>query len=279
MSSLPQSKIGLEGWLAVLVVASISMIKFSPGIQNSLWYKYRTVTGLWEHAPYFIGFLWRCASVLMAVSWYYTLTVTSNNGWINNLFLHLNNNYDVLLALIFVNVVLVKAYEWFFCMMDYCNFRFSAFPDYSKKDMFFDTFNPAPSQESMRRRLEVKSQYTKAVSGKDTTEEFKQKMIKYNFNNEWVRWGQTLYLLAVLTFGAIIVGYLFTKYGYAPADHSYVVILWTWFVALALMLAGFIYHCVTVFSTYNVSGTRLDELTGGIDEKLIEFRDLESVYF
>lgn len=272
----PHSKIGLTGWLAVLVVASVMIAPIGPSIKNTLWYKYRPIT-VWEHAAYFIAFIWTCAMVLMGVSWYYTLTVTSNNGWINQLFLHQVYSYDVILALIFVSVILVKSYSWFFCTMDYWHFRFSAYTDYSKKDLAADIFNPLPSNTAARNRLETTVRYREAVSGATDVETFKANMVKFNLNNNWVRWGTFVYSLAVIGFGATIFGFLATKYNYAPADHSYVVIFWTWFVALVIMVFGFIYNCCVVYWTYPSTPENIKEMTSGVDASLVEYRNLETM--
>ncbi len=275
----PASKIGLDGWLAVLVVIGISITKIGPSMKNTLWYKYRTVTGLWEYGPQFIGFLAGSATVLISVAWYYFLTVTSNNGWVNELFLHQVYSYDVLLALILVYIILIKSYSWFFCMMDYWHFRYTAAPDYSKKDLAVEALNPVPSNTTLRNRLETQVRYQTAVSGANDIATFQKNMVTYNFNNNWVRWGTFVYLAAVAGFGVTVLGFLATKYNYAPADHSYVVIFWTWTVGFILIVAAWVFNMYAVFSTNTSDSAKIQALTSGVTQDVVDYRNLEaSVY-
>lgn len=247
----PKSLLGPLGWTLLLVLAGLVAMQSSHGVRNTLWYQYRPNNFPVDIAPFAMFIVWTTAQVALAVAFYYFLTVTSNSGWINNLFPNLSYDYDAMAGLILVCFLWMKGYGYFFWLMDSWNYTYSV-QNVKIGTQISESFQSKVSDDSLQQRAARSTERgSLEINDKVSVVEFKQRVVMYHLNNLWVRWGMFLYSVAFLVVGTIVMAYLARKYGNGKNDHSYLVIFGLWVFTLFVILLGFIYQCYTSFGFPN----------------------------
>lgn len=283
----PKSRVGEGGVVFILLLLTVFALTFGPSPRTTLYHHYRPVSWFSNIRPWVFGLLWSVGLAMILVSFYYLVTVTSNNGWINNLFPDESYSYDVAWGLQLTLIMLIVGFPSFMRWLD--EQYFYSMAGVSLVELPWD--KNAVSLENQKKLLKARTEMsdmrrTGSQSGGMeqrsttalTTKEFAGRVEKYHVQNMWVKWGTFIYALIVLGFGATILGFYATKYSYAKHDNSFLVIFWTFFVALCVMLVGFIFNCISSFYAYGEDANnqkKKDERERLITPEVVEMRETE----
>jgi hypothetical protein len=250
--SAPASRVGgSAGWALILAVILVAVYDTGYKPQRTLYYHYRPSGWPRSIKPWITALIWTVALVLIAVSYVYFLTVEANSGWVDELFPGQKYGYDVMAALILVNLFLIKAFPAFFCVMDmfhYMTVKKGTIETASVESNVSTSSNQTVA--SLRNR-----NYSTKVSPllnqetKESVEAFRTASETYHDKNWFVKAGTFVYALAVLGFGVTVYAFFITKFN-SSAKHanSYQVATWTYFVALLVQVFGLIYTGYMNFS-------------------------------
>lgn len=247
--SAPDSRVGgSAGWALIIAVILVAVYDTGYKPKRTLYYHYRPEGRPKAIDPWVTALIWTAALVLIAVSYVYFLTVEANSGWVDELFPGEKYGYDVMAALILVNLFLIKAFPAFFCTMDMFHYMST---DKNAESDIAKTTSSTGLESSMASSTVTglrNRNYTAKVSPllnqtPDTdVEAFYRASTKYHHNNYFVKIGTFVYAVAVLGFGVTIYAFFITKFSSsAKHAHSYQVSTWTYFVALLVQVFGVIY--------------------------------------
>jgi hypothetical protein len=253
----PRSRIGKENITLLLVLAALYFLATRGGLHQTMYQIYRPFSYPVQILPSVMGVVWGVGFLLLSVSFYYTLTVTSNNGWINALIPNVDYSYDALWGMEFVTLALIIGWGPTVRWLDNIN-------TYSKAGKAAAAIIPGyygNADEEIRagaaRRRMVKEQRDVQALNKTsesgeytdaTIQSFIERVDKYHTRNYWVKWGCFFYVLALLGIATTVLAFLGTKYSYADEDHSFLVLFWTWFVGYCVIVFGFFYTCYVSFT-------------------------------
>ena len=255
----PHSRIGKENITLLLVLAALYFLATRGGLHQTMYQIYRPFSYPKQILPSVMGLVWGIGFLLLSVSFYYTLTVTSNNGWINALIPNIDYSYDALWGMEFVTLALIIGWGPTVRWLDNIN-------TYSKAGKataaiipgYYANADEEIKERATRRRLVAKERdFTTFSTGEKKTEsgdytdatkeDFIRRVDKYHTRNYWVKWGCFVYVLALLGIATTVLAFLSTKYSYADEDHSFLVLFWTWVVGYGVIVFGFFYTCYVSF--------------------------------
>lgn len=254
----PRSRIGKENITLLLVLAALYFLATRGGLHQTMYQIYRPFSYPKQILPSVMGVVWGVGFLLLSVSFYYTLTVTSNNGWINALIPNVDYSYDALWGMEFVTLALIIGWGPTVRWLDNIN-------TYSKAGKataaiipgYYGTADEEIKAGAARRRLVTRERdFTTFTDNKNketgdypqaTIDNFIERVEKYHVHNYWVKWGCFVYVLALLGIATTVLAFLSTKYSYADEDHSFLVLFWTWVVGYGVIVFGFFYTCYVSF--------------------------------
>lgn len=255
----PDSRVGgSAGWALIIAVILVAVYDTGYKPKRTLYYHYRPETSPKLLQPWLTGLIWTAALVLIAVSYVYFLTVEANSGWVNELFPGQKYGYDVMAALILVNLFLIKAWPAFFCTMDAFHFMMVGRSGVARKEKavspeggegaFFTTGAASSNRaglftESYRGRTQPVNVASQAkADAAIELKQFESDAYVYHSKNYFVKWGTFVYAVAVLAFGVTVYAFFITKINSSANDsHSYRVSTWTYFVAMIVQVFGLVY--------------------------------------
>lgn len=268
--TFPDSRVGgAEGWATILVVILLVVYNTGYNPRRTLYHFYRPETAPKQLEPWVMGIIWTAGLVLIAVAYVYFLTIEANSAWVDKLFPKEKYDYDVMAALILVNIFLIKSFPAFFCTMDWFNASMKAHPHSNgKKDAGVSPSSGASlgysSSSSTSAKFDLNgTQYRGTLLGLSTPtskhahendeltlEKFTEGYYMYHRDNFWVKWGTFFWSLAVFAFGLTIFAFFITKFS-SDARHSdnYQVSTWCYFFAMIIQLFGLIYTIVMNWHT------------------------------
>ena len=252
----PRSRIGKENITLLLVLAALYFLATRGGLHQTMYQIYRPFSYPKQILPSVMGFVWGVGFLLLSVSFYYTLTVTSNNGWINELIPNIDYSYDALCGMEFVTLALIIGWGPTVRWLDNIN-------TYSKAGKaaaaiipgYYGNADEEIRAGAARRRLVNEQRDVQALNKvseageytESTKASFIDRVDKYHTRNYWVKWGCFVYVLALLGIATTVLAFLSTKYSYADEDHSFLVLFWTWVVGYGVIVFGFFYTCYVSF--------------------------------
>jgi hypothetical protein len=250
----PHSRIGKENITLLLVLSALYFLATRGGMHQTMYQIYRPFSYPKQILPSVMGLVWGVGFLLLSVSFYYTLTVTSNNGWINALIPNIDYSYDALWGMEFVTLALIIGWGPTVRWLDNIN-------TYSKAGKTVAAIIPAyygsaeeeVKERAARRRVVREEQDVSRLApaskeaGKQSEDTFINRVDMYHVYNYWVKWGCFFYVLALLGIATTVLAFLSTKYSYADEDHSFLVLFWTWVVGYGVIVFGFFYTCYVSF--------------------------------
>jgi hypothetical protein len=250
--SAPDSRVGgSAGWALIIAVILVAVYDTGYKPKRTLYYHYRPEGRPKSIDPWVTALIWTAALVLIAVSYVYFLTVEANSGWVDELFPGEKYGYDVMAALILVNLFLIKAFPAFFCTMDM--FHYMTVDKNAESDSARSISSTAVESQAVSQGIATlrNRNYSAKVSpllnqpskpDAIDVDAFYKESTKYHHNNYFVKVGTFVYAVAVLGFGVTIYAFFITKFSSsAKHAHSYQVSTWTYFVALLVQVFGVIY--------------------------------------
>jgi hypothetical protein len=253
----PHSRIGKENITLLLVLAALYFLATRGGLHQTMYQIYRPFSYPVQILPSVMGVVWGVGFLLLSVSFYYTLTVTSNNGWINALIPNVDYSYDALWGMEFVTLALIIGWgptvRWLDNINTYSkagNAAAAIIPGYYV-DADEEIKAGAARRRMIREQRDVQALNKSSELGEytdATKQSFIDRVDKYHTRNYWVKWGCFFYVLALLGIATTVLGFLGTKYSYADEDHSFLVLFWTWFVGYIVIVFGFGYTCYVSFT-------------------------------
>lgn len=253
----PRSRIGKENITLLLVLAALYFLATRGGLHQTMYQIYRPFSYPVQILPSVMGVVWGVGFLLLSVSFYYTLTVTSNNGWINALVPNVDYSYDALWGMEFVTLALIIGWgptvRWLDNINTYSkagNAAAAVIPGYyGNADE--EIRAGAARRRMVREQRDVQALNKTSESGEyteATMQSFIDRVEKYHTRNYWVKWGCFFYVLALLSIATTVLAFLGTKYSYAKEDHSFLVLFWTWAVGYGVIVFGFLYTCYVSFT-------------------------------
>jgi len=252
----PHSRIGKENITLLLVLAALYFLATRGGLHQTMYQIYRPFSYPKQILPSVMGFVWGVGFLLLSVSFYYTLTVTSNNGWINALIPNIDYSYDALWGMEFVTLALIIGWGPTVRWLDNIN-TYSKYEGVTPATIVpgLPGYDDDVSAKLTRRRAvreeqdvsKLRSGSSESGGGMSSMDTFIARVDKYHTRNYWVKWGCFVYVLALLGIATTVLAFLGTKYSYADEDHSFLVLFWTWVVGYAVIVFGFFYTCYVSF--------------------------------
>lgn len=243
----PQSKLGLLNVVTLFVVIGLVTRHTGKDMRKTMYHAFRPFHDKMFLKPSFMGFLWLGVLGLFGVSFYYFLTVTANNGWINHLFPNIGYDYDAMWALMFVTIVSIIVYPAFICILDEWHYYYVV-----ENRNFLKDATPVETGESGQTTsvatLDYSNVYQRAayqttVSGQssaksDIVAEFKENNEKHHQKNYLVKVGGFLLSVAAFVISFLVLVYLGRKYADAHYNNSFLVTFWTWLAGTVLLFIG-----------------------------------------
>jgi Zn-dependent protease with chaperone function len=255
MTTQPSSAIHLTGWLSLLVIAVICIAPTGKGVKDTLYYKYRPANQPYV-SPTLTWFFWTAALVLLAVSWYYLLTITSNtHDWVDRLFPNQDHPWDGMLALYLVTVVFIKMWNPFVYWLDDQYIYWQGHSTAAGVEREFASGSEVRSRAA--NRYAVVNAKENPV-GADDVPSFMEKQELYFANNRVVQWGMCLYALAIVALTVTIVAFYSRLYSEQKNDQWFKVIYWTVFVSFLVAVFGALYAFFTAFWFRNKAERQAD---------------------